>query len=353
MNWYSIEQQYAFFPGYPMVVRQFSKLFFSGLCRRSAMCLSGILISNISFIISALLLYRLSRAQKFTPHQSRIASIMFCINPASVFMSSMYTESLFSLTSFYGFLKLSQSNLLLASLSFAFATLTRSNGVLYAGFFIWKMISSKGKFSSRIMTIISSLLYTIITILPFITFQFMGKIQFCKNINSNIRHWCNNSIPLIYSHVQSHYWNNGFLKYYTISQIPNFILATPMFLLISKAILKYAKFEILRFISIGFKTQVKKIFIGEEYYSYELLPFVYLNLVMLIIVTLFMHVQVIFIFKFKVIVRFFASSPLVYWFLAFEISSHKEETFAKWYIKYSVVYGSIGIVLFANFLPPA
>ena len=66
----------------------------------------------------------------------------------------------------------------------------------------------------------------IITIFPFIMFQFFGYILYCSGETK--REWCSLFYPNLYGFVQKEYWKVGFLKYYELKQIPNFILASPV-----------------------------------------------------------------------------------------------------------------------------
>jgi hypothetical protein len=43
--------------------------------------------------------------------------------------------------------------------------------------------------------------------------------------------WCHDVIPLAYSAVQRNFWNVGFLRYYSVNQIPNFALTIPIIVL--------------------------------------------------------------------------------------------------------------------------
>ena len=44
------------------------------------------------------------------------------------------------------------------------------------------------------------------------------------------RPWCGSKGGSLYTFVQKEYWNQGLFNYWTLAQIPNFILATPILL---------------------------------------------------------------------------------------------------------------------------
>lgn len=206
----------------------------------------------------------------------------------------------------------------------------RSNGILYAGFFIWTAIHNH-------YSIPANILFSFIVISPFFAFQAYGWMSFCPG-----RPWCAEKIPFIYGFVQEHYWNNGFLRYWTAQQIPNFILAAPIIFVSIAALYYYISMNRIPFFTLGFGKDTSKL--TSEYAALKLLPYVYLTLFLLLYVVLFSHVQI--------ILRFFTSVPLLYWFLG-HMMNKKVQGMARFYIYYTVIYSCIGAALFGVFLPPA
>ena len=94
-----------------------------------ASLLSSKLQGCITFQSSSFLCFcRLSQVVLGDPKASQLALVLYCINPASVFMSSLYTESLFSALAFSGMLSLHFDHPFSAALCFAAASACRSNG---------------------------------------------------------------------------------------------------------------------------------------------------------------------------------------------------------------------------------
>lgn len=151
------------------------------------------------------------------------------------------------------------------------------------------------------------------------------------------RPWCSFTIPSIYSFVQSHYWNNGFLKYFTLQQLPNFILAAPMILFSIHGIYEYIIKDPKRFLSLGYLSSKEK---GSPS-GPQILPHVYLWSVLIILCGFFMHVQV--------LQRFLAPYPIIYWHAAKVIKMVN----SRWIVYYLVMYNFVACILFSKFYPPA
>lgn len=75
------------------------------------------------------MLRRLSRQILQDAQLAAAAALLYCFNPASMFFSAVYTESLYAMFSFAGLLSLQISQPWSASMLFSLSSATRSNGV--------------------------------------------------------------------------------------------------------------------------------------------------------------------------------------------------------------------------------
>ncbi|CEI92548.1 hypothetical protein RMCBS344292_06803 [Rhizopus microsporus] len=344
---YVYEQETAFFPVMPLISRFLTNTILLPLKYlfgyQHALLFSGVAVANISFILAAGALYKLTLT--LLPRNPKLAfasSIAFCLSPPSMFMSSFYTESLFALLGFLGMRFVARKKYMYAASIWAIASGTRSNGILYCGFFFYDLVWIRLLKHKNVYTgLIRSILYSLITCSGFILFQYFGYKQFC----ALDRPWCNNKLPLLYSFVQKEYWDVGFLSYYQVKQIPNFLLAAPITLISIYGLLSYIRFDWKRFVFL--KTQENKD--DDSFYSNRLLVYMYLWIFMLFYVLTSMHVQV--------IIRFFTSLPPFYWFVGHVwingFEKKVNERTANVILGYFVLYGLTGVILFANFLPPA
>ncbi|GAA5811563.1 hypothetical protein MFLAVUS_005002 [Mucor flavus] len=347
---YVYEQETAFFPLMPLLARALSNTVFlplqSILGIKYTLLLSGVTIANVSFVLAAGALYKLTLA--LLPRNQKLAyvsSIAFCLSPPAMFMSSFYTESIFALMSFTGMRWAAEKKYLSAAVIWGLTSAVRSNAIVYVGFFFYDLIWIR--FIQRknfIVGTIRSIFYTLIVLSGLISFQYYAYNLFCRLD----RPWCAEKIPLIYSFVQKEYWDNGFLAYYELKQIPNFILAAPIISLSILGLKAYIQSDVPRFLSLGIVTKRKQISSDQTYASSTLSVYMYLWAFLLLYVVTNMHIQV--------IIRFFTSLPPLYWYVGdLWIKGLNESKFglANIVLTYFVLYGLIGIVLFSSFLPPA
>lgn len=272
---YLYEQHMAFFPLYPVVVRVMASVFSwilpAHFTYRSILLASSWITSFLSFTFAAVLLYRLTVTLFKNRQMAIVSSILFCISPATVFMSAAYTESLFVCLQFTALYFLESGRVvsyLLAATFFCLGSATRANGIVSTGFIthaLVKQLLSQIYYKKNQLdinyrvrsflcylllvtarTFMQLLLYNGIIILPFMLFQYYGYLVYCThspNLNTNQSLWCTKILPLPYSYIQNHYWNVGFLRYFELKQVPNFFLAAPGITLSLYAVLSYCMNE--------------------------------------------------------------------------------------------------------------
>ncbi|KAM6218419.1 GPI mannosyltransferase 2 isoform 4-T4 [Rhynchocyon petersi] len=112
--------------------------------------------------------------------------------------------------------------------------------------------------------------------------------------------------------LQDVYWNVGFLRYYELKQVPNFLLATPVVILVACAIWTYVTAHPWFCLTLGLQ-KIKNNKTLQKPEPGFLSPHVFVYLVHAAVLMIFgglcMHVQV--------LTRFLGSStPIVYWFPA-------------------------------------
>ncbi|PRD35097.1 UNVERIFIED_CONTAM: Pigv [Trichonephila clavipes] len=274
---YTHENTLAFFPLFPVLLRNsctiLSIIFPFELSPLNCALLSGVLLNLFLTSLTAAALYKLTQNVFHSEIFAFTSALLFCINPASIFFSALYSESLFSLLTFCGLWAL-ERNLFFISLSgLALSASVRSNGILSAGFliycilkkhinnvFILHNITSKLNMFLFSTLLLKSVAYLIMFMVPFIIYQLHCYLLFCTSvfseqdlpeivdnfltrndlkIPSEPSKWCYWNIPLSYSYVQSRYWDVGFLHYYSFKQIPNFLLAAPIIIIILVSCIKY------------------------------------------------------------------------------------------------------------------
>ncbi|KAK3316212.1 GPI mannosyltransferase 2 [Apodospora peruviana] len=364
--------------------------------------LAGVLVANAAHLLSVLVLYRLSQLiwppadvrgdRDRTKSKSKlllplVAALLHIISPAGVFLSAPYAESSCSLFSFAGYLFYAHSCLsssaadanayiLLSGLAFGIATLFRSNAILNGIPFAWEVFETLPRLFRRPAVAIPRLLALgvggVLVALGSIVPQAVAYQRFCLSgtpsggvggggggdlLLPRPPAWCQGLLPSIYTFVQQHYWNTGFLRYWTVPNIPLFLLAAPMLAILAKS----GAEQLLPLLSPASAAPAgdrqllnaadqKRLPDPEAARRLSTLvrsaAAAQVLLAMLAVSTY--HVQI--------ITRISSGYPLWYWWLADHLITDGGESGSKSgsrVVVFMVLYASIQGVLFTSFLPPA
>ncbi|VVA91032.1 unnamed protein product [Arabis nemorensis] len=402
---YEYEQTYAFLPLLPFFISLLSRTVFAPLVPliglRAVMVLSGYFVSNLAFVLAAIYLFRVSVIILKDTDAAFRASIIFCFNPASIFYSSVYSESLYALFSIGGVYHLLIGTSNVAVLWFALSGCARSNGVLNAGYICfqtmhraYEALYQKRRVGLTVQVLVAGFLRCICICLPFVAFQAYGYYNICHGHNlDDLRPWCKARVPLMYNFIQSQYWGVGFLRYFQFKQLPNFLLASPILSLAVCSVKSYMMSRPELFLSLGFQATEKEkrssarlyslkdavetdgktsshegnrdfrqrkpsrkkdatvTNVAAEstspeksgYFSADVFPFVVHLGLMAGTAFLVMHVQV--------ATRFLSASPPLYWFASHLIASPKSSKWGYLIWSYCAAYILLGSLLFSNFYP--
>nr|XP_009941845.1 PREDICTED: GPI mannosyltransferase 2 [Opisthocomus hoazin] len=175
---------------------------------------------------------------------------------ATVFRAAAYSESMFACLAFSAMWHLEKGQSWLSGLLFSLASGVRANGLINAGFCLY---SGAKRFALRLqvgpgsvrklpplwkqlLSLASAAVLMCAGIfLPFALFQYYAYVRFCgpgagrePAVSAPLR-----QLAVVYSYIQDAYWNVGFLRYFELRQIPNFLLALPITLLGSWAAWTY------------------------------------------------------------------------------------------------------------------
>jgi len=341
---YEYEQFQAFFPLLPLLSRHISRplVAYAHIPPSVALVISGVLLSNVCFVLSALVLYRLGMVVLNNERLARLAALLYCITPASIFMSAMYTESMFALLVFTGHLLLEHNFHMLAAFVVALAGCTRSNSMVYVLFFVYRFLQRNAQQffprpdeKTQFLVLIRNLVWLAaqcsVILLPLLYYEYRNYVRYCSGLaddGTSLRPWCDQLLPSVYNYVQRAYWNNGFLNYFTVQQLPNFLLATPMLLLVTLTVIHYARqLHAMLFMQSGPVGHAASVYVYVVHVT-----------LLTALCFFFMHVQV--------LTRFVAACPVIYWYVA-----SSNSTVQRVYIVYALAYLVVGSTLFSTFYP--
>ena len=224
---YKYENNLAFFPLYPILIRYISHtilypLVYIGIEMHSIMLIAGVCINMLAFPVATFHLYKLTEL-KFprSPLLAHLVVLLFILNPANIFMSAVYTECLFSLFSFACIRYMLAGSTWLSCLYLALSCATRSNGTTLCVFIAMHYLES----------IVTDFKLSIVTrkCLVCVCQVFVGLSPIiCYQIYTADRLNYDYTGVLPYSYIQQKHWGIGLLNYYQVKQIPNFLLAAPV-----------------------------------------------------------------------------------------------------------------------------
>ncbi|KAG5461198.1 MAG: hypothetical protein BJ554DRAFT_6643, partial [Olpidium bornovanus] len=212
--------------------------------------LAGILFTNACAVFAALALYRLTLQAFVDERIAFLSAVCFCINPSGIFMSSIYSESPFALLTFVGHSFMLSGRYTGAAALWCLASMTRANGIMYCGFFVWEfafqrlsarfglMQVSAPLFSvcrlgsplfcvvqisgcsdwicpqlpphirQQVTAAMDAVPYILVVLAGFLGFQYFAWTKHCATWlrPPDRRPWCDRRLPLVYSFVQREYW---------------------------------------------------------------------------------------------------------------------------------------------------
>ncbi|KAK8726465.1 hypothetical protein OTU49_010265 [Cherax quadricarinatus] len=431
---YTHENTLAFFPLFPLTVRFITVILNVPLQfifnYYSVLLISAVLINFYLFIKTAVVFHKLSEEVLRNQVLAYRAALLFCVNPASVFFTAPYSEGLFAFLTFSALLMNETRSTSTAAMVFGLASSARSNGLVNVGFILYRKLQDCSNYFYKIrnattesgqlsllLVLVLTFNYTLIplfigcflVILPFALFQMWCYNMYCGEegsspslaphlemfVRSNFLHspdlgeaeWCYNFPPLAYSHVQDKYWEVGFLRYYEVRQVPNFILALPVVMVIICHAALYMVDNPQVCWALGIPQSVTEQRSSKQSYfwpeeginSWRIFIYTAHSLCLCAFCVLCIHVQV--------TTRLLCSScPVVYWFAAHLISDQPKNSaeensreneddlaeclsnMTKRYqvsllselprpfwgqviLSYFILYFLIGIILYSNFLP--
>ncbi|KAI6783568.1 GPI mannosyltransferase 2 [Emericellopsis cladophorae] len=336
------EQEWAFQLGFSQLVRLVSW--------PGGEPIIAILAATLSHLGSVLVLHQLTILVSRDSRLAFLTSVLHILSPAGIFLSAPYAESSFAGLSFLGNWLFALGYeyasepwkrtcaIVGAGAVFGVATGFRSNGLGSGVLFLVEALRCAAHFIERptlvrlgrlVAPVVGGTAIAAGAAIP----QFYIWQRYCGE--GHLRPWCEKTVPSIYSFVQEHYWNVGFLRYWTPEQIPLFLLASPVLGLLivsgTKVLLKSTSaFPIVSF------NEKQKVFV-------QTLAGVQAFIAMLAITNY--HVQI--------VNRLSSAYVVWYWWIASCLMQEKRRDLGLGIVRFFVMYAGIQAGLFSSFLPPA
>ncbi|KAK1573855.1 mannosyltransferase [Colletotrichum navitas] len=364
---YVFEQEWAFNAGLPVIV--------SGLVKSARLlgihddgtgaleAALAIVVAHVAHLFAVLMLYELTLKLFSRPRLAFLSALLHVLSPAGLFLSAPYAESLCAFFSFAGYYVLScvsdepkgslrwTAGQVLAGAIFGLATASRSNGLLNGLPFVAECLmflpslltSPTGltNLATLFGLVVGGLLVATGSVIP----QALAWLRYCSGV-SEARPWCARTVPSIYTFVQEHYWGVGLFRYWTLSNVPLFILAAPVL-----GLLVISGCEVMTGMSGLTRTPMadKPVPQRDGTRSALVISMAAAQVLLAVLAITTYHVQI--------ITRIASGYAVWYWWTASCLLDNgadgKRQGLGGRIVTFFVMYAAIQGVLFASFLPPA
>ncbi|OCF31134.1 hypothetical protein I317_07883 [Kwoniella heveanensis CBS 569] len=206
----------------------------------------GMGVSVLAWVGASVMLFKLtSHLFPSSSHRFALLTTLLYLLPPTPVPSLPYTEPTYALFVFTGlYLLIVKKQYILSGACFAGATGLRATGLLNSLILLGVAMLGDDIISRLSLPQLIKRLFTgswkavipcITTVSPFVLFQWYAYESFCgsaaKSEGVEPRPWCASKVPFVYGFVQAEYWNIGLFNYWTSAQLPNILLAGPIFVI--------------------------------------------------------------------------------------------------------------------------
>lgn len=186
--------------------------------------------------------------------------------------------------------------------------------------------------------------------MPFVYHHYTAYHAFCTTLQP--AEWCSKIPPSIYTYAQSKYWNVGFLRYWTLQQLPNFVISAPPLITIFTYSIHFFLHGIIPRFAAHFSDRLSsKPASSQGQPKSASSPFLRASLAPHAIHAFILCTTLLFASHTQIVLRLAASMPFTYWAAAWLVVEHPKQ--GRWWVGWSLIWGVLSIVLWGTFLPPA
>ncbi|PSC76827.1 GPI mannosyltransferase 2 isoform A [Micractinium conductrix] len=163
-----------------------------------------------------------------------LALLFFCLNPASVFYSAAYSESVFAAATWAGLLLLPDAHWAGVA-AFTVAAAARSNGILAVWFPLHTAAAAAAAAAARrprhtaAWDAARAALSAAVILTPYAAMQVHAYLAHCAGAGNDAPRWCTARLPSVYGFIQKQYWDVGLLRFYRDpARLPMVLMSAPV-----------------------------------------------------------------------------------------------------------------------------